>query len=120
MIKIFTDGSCFGNPGPGGWAFVVPGVHQDRGGCAHTTANRMELTAIMKALTWLREGDLIGTIYSDSQWAIGFVYSKHKFTLAGSEIQWVRGHAGNQQNEQADRLARLAAEEARRDAEREP
>ena len=134
MIKIWTDGSCFGNPGPGGWAFVVPGVYHGRGGEPHTTANRMELTAIVRALEWMVANGADGVVYSDCQWAIQGIYSKavgvgNKDLLQDarnlladmdgmSEILWVRRHAGVPQNERADALARLAAEEAKRDADK--
>jgi ribonuclease HI len=56
LIDIFTDGGCSGNPGPGGWAFVaIQGENQHRasGAEAHTTNNKMELTAVIRALEWL-------------------------------------------------------------------
>lgn len=70
-MNIWTDGSCLGNPGPGAWAFYVPEMHYHAvGGELHTTNNRMELTALLKALNyaaWYRENV---TIWSDSLWTI--------------------------------------------------
>ena len=47
---VYTDGSCRGNPGPGGWAWAVDGGPSDSGGEAHTTNQRMEVTAVVRAL----------------------------------------------------------------------
>lgn len=67
-MDVFTDGSCLGNPGPGGWAFAC-GTHQESGGEAHTTNNRMELIAVQRALEFCRrnqkEKDAV-TILTDS------------------------------------------------------
>ncbi|MFO8064605.1 MAG: ribonuclease HI [Spirochaetota bacterium] len=57
-IHVYTDGGCHGNPGPGGWAFVVEGAdlrHSSHGAEAKTTNNRMELEAVIRALTYLAE-----------------------------------------------------------------
>jgi ribonuclease HI len=57
-MKVFTDGGCWGNPGPGGWANIIEGrgaVRQDKGGEKATTNNRMELTAVIRALEFLIE-----------------------------------------------------------------
>ena len=59
-IKIYTDGGCSGNPGPGGWAFVVleeNGVKKSSGGDKNTTNNKMELTAVIKALEYISSSD---------------------------------------------------------------
>ena len=68
MIKIYTDGACSGNPGPGGWGFVV--IHNGNGesysgGESSTTNNRMELTAAIKALESVSENETIH-LYTDS------------------------------------------------------
>ena len=68
MIKIYTDGACSGNPGPGGWGFVV--IHNGNeesysGGESSTTNNRMELTAAIKALESVSEHETIH-LYTDS------------------------------------------------------
>ncbi len=54
-LVVYTDGSCLGNPGPGGWAWAVPGGRSDSGGEARTTNQRMEITAVFEALSALME-----------------------------------------------------------------
>jgi len=132
---VFTDGSCEGNPGPGGWGFVW--VEDDRiveersGVDPETTNNRMELTALISAYELMPEGLAI-TIYSDSQlcvktvneWAAGWERRgwrrksgpianlelvKKLYALAQSrpkaELRWIRAHDGTRWNEYADALA---------------
>ena len=132
---VFTDGSCEGNPGPGGWGFVwVEGgeiVRERCGSDAATTNNRMELTALIEALRALPEDAEI-TVYSDSQlcvktvneWAAGWEQRgwrrkggaianlelvKELYALARSHprvrIEWIRAHDGSRWNEYADALA---------------
>ena len=70
MLKIWTDGSCLGNPGPGGWAFVATddkNIAERSGGEANTTNNRMELTAVIRALTAARRHSEI-ELHTDSQY----------------------------------------------------
>ena len=78
-LKIFTDGGCSGNPGPGGWAYVMvletfqggKIIAQDKGGESDTTNNRMEITAVIAALRALKTMDNIPnkvTVYTDSQY----------------------------------------------------
>lgn len=78
-LKIYTDGGCSGNPGPGGWAYVmVLGTFQgekivaeQKGGEANTTNNRMELTAVIESLRALKSMDNVprkATVYTDSQY----------------------------------------------------
>ena len=70
MLKIWTDGSCLGNPGPGGWGFVATdGTHiaERNGGEKNTTNNRMELMAVICALTAARRHDEL-EIHTDSQY----------------------------------------------------
>ena len=139
MIKIYTDGSCLGNPGAGGWAAVlVDDNHREEifGGEEHTTNNRMELTAAIRALEKISAGTTV-ELFTDSS------YLKNAFTngwlvkwksngwktagrspvlnqdlwLALDELisnrvvkfNWVKGHAGNFFNERCDVLARAAA-----------
>ena len=101
---------------------MVPGVHQERGGHPSTWSNEMELTAILKALEWVYENNTSAVIYTDSQLAINLIYTRSprnyvnlifdiKQLLGESNLTWVRGHAGNKQNERADALARLGAQE---------
>lgn len=130
-VDIYTDGSCLGNPGPGGWGAVIllgedqieiSGYHND------TTNNRMEMTAIMESLKWLRNGDnfpendlpnLAINIYSDSSLIINTLnqgwkrkanvdlWSEFDKLRAWLNIHWfwVKGHATNKYNNLADKLA---------------
>ena len=132
---VFTDGSCEGNPGPGGWGFVWVEndeiVQEKYGRDGDTTNNRMELTALIQALRVLPE-DAEAAVYSDSQlcvktvneWAAGWEQRgwrrksgpianlelvKQFYALAGARpgvrIEWIRAHDGSRWNEYADALA---------------
>jgi ribonuclease HI len=132
---VFTDGSCEGNPGPGGWGFVwVEGdeiVEERHGADPETTNNRMELKALIEAYKTLPR-DAALTIYSDSQlcvntvnqWAAGWAKRgwkrktgpiknlelvKELYALAGLhprvKLEWIRAHDGSKWNEYADALA---------------
>lgn len=131
---IYTDGSCLGNPGPGGWAAVVKVGSEERkmsGGASSTTNNRMELTGVINGLNSLR-GPHIVTVYSDSQYLIRAFnehwvdnWKRRGWTKADGELKnrdlwqlldklaqkhsitwvWVKGHAGNKYNEICDKLA---------------
>ncbi|HEY0133155.1 MAG TPA: ribonuclease HI [Nannocystis sp.] len=73
-VKLFTDGACKGNPGPGGWAFILQHpasgkAHEGSGGEAHTTNNRMELMAVIRGLEMLRL-PLTVDLFSDSQYVL--------------------------------------------------
>jgi len=134
-VTIYTDGACSGNPGPGGWGAILSykGTEKElSGGEAQTTNNRMELTAVIKALSALKESCIV-ELYSDSKyvidalekgWALGWrkkgwVKSDKKPALnpdlwaqllelcAKHEMHyhWVKGHADNEFNERCDRLA---------------
>jgi len=140
MIKIWTDGSCLGNPGPGGWGFIATdGTNTaERSGCEpNTTNNRMELTAVLRALSAARRHAEV-EIHSDSQyvkngmqtWIPNWkrnnwrtadkkpvknqdLWQKLDEVAAGyKKIHWVwvRGHNGDEMNERVDALARGAAE----------
>ena len=70
MLKIWTDGSCLGNPGPGGWAFIATdgeNIAERSGGAPNTTNNQMELTAVIRALAATRHHNEI-QIHTDSQY----------------------------------------------------
>jgi ribonuclease HI len=132
---VFTDGSCEGNPGPGGWGFVW--VEDDRivadqsGVDPNTTNNRMELTALIAAYRTLPD-DCAITVYSDSQlcvktineWAEGWErrgWRRKSGPIANRELVqelydlakrhpnvklvWIKAHDGSRWNEYADSLA---------------
>ena len=139
MLKVWTDGSCLGNPGNGGWAFVMTDGKQTAersGGERDTTNNRMELTAVISALGAIkRHRDLI--LFTDStyvkngvetwigNWKKNGWRGSNKKPIANRDLwtrldaltkdfniewTWVRGHDGNAMNERCDQLARTAAE----------
>ena len=125
MIEIYTDGSCVGNPGPGGWAAIIVedgSKKQLSGGQEETTNNRMELMAVIKALEAMPESSLI-TVHSDSQYVVNTMTRNWKrnanhdlwarleteVSKRTVEWEWVRGHAGDPLNEEADSLANREA-----------
>ncbi len=138
-VKIYTDGACSGNPGPGGWgAVLIYGEHVKNlsGGEPETTNNRMELKGAIKALNHLKRPCKID-IYTDSKYVKDGLTSwisnwkKNGWKTAAKkpvknaelwqeldkavqrhdiEWHWVKGHAGNEYNEIADQLAREAME----------
>ncbi len=72
MIRIYTDGACAGNPGPGGWAAVIvsdAGRREIKGRKEKTTSNRMEITAAIEALAETAPGSQV-TVESDSQYLV--------------------------------------------------
>lgn len=133
-VVVYTDGACLGNPGPGGWAWIISEDRYGRGGVGETTNNRMELMAAREAI---REVGSPMVIVTDSRYlsdcfeknwwkkwvANGWRTSDKKsvknkdlwqpiieaYQSGLVEFRWVRGHAGNPGNEAADRLASLAA-----------
>lgn len=138
-VKIFTDGACIGNPGPGGWAYLIKLDRQieNSGGEQNTTNNRMEMTAAIRALEAIEKPHRI-ELYSDSEYLckgiITWMYQwvKHgwrKTANAQTHVKnddlwrkiwrltrrhqvipsWVKGHNGQSENERCDELARLAA-----------
>ena len=137
MIEIYTDGACRGNPGPGGWAALLQkGEHEKEisGAEALTTNNRMELTAVIRALETLRQ-PVTARLYTDSQYvrrgitewlaawkARGWrtadrkpvknqdLWEQLEAVSARHRIEWrwVPGHAGVPGNERVDRLANEA------------
>ncbi|MDP1604519.1 MAG: ribonuclease HI [Legionella sp.] len=142
-VEIYTDGACRGNPGPGGWGVLLRHNGREKtihGGEVHTTNNRMELMAAIKALEALKRSCEIN-LYTDSQYLRqgmtewlqqwkkkGWRNSKKEPVknadlwqqldgLAGQHQihwHWVKAHAGHPENEQADALANLGIDEVLR------
>jgi ribonuclease HI len=141
-VIIYTDGACSGNPGPGGWgAILMSGPHERElwGGEAHTTNNRMEMMAAIKALEALKRPCRV-ELHTDSQylrqgiteWLPGWKARGWR-TAAKAPVKnedlwraldearlrhevawkWVKGHAGHPLNERADGLARRGVTEVR-------
>jgi ribonuclease HI len=134
-VVIHTDGACSGNPGPGGWgAILESGAHRKelKGGEALSTNNRMELTAAIEALEALKAPSDV-ELYTDSnylrdgitkwirKWKTNGWRTADKKPVRNAELwqrleeasarhdvrwHWVRGHAGHDENERADELAR--------------
>jgi ribonuclease HI len=133
-VRIYTDGACRGNPGPGGWGALLVAPQGEKelwGGEAQTTNNRMELTAAIRGLEALKRRCSVA-IYTDSQylrngirewlpqWKLrGWKTADRKPVknrdlwerldelVTGHEVEWhwVKGHAGHDGNERADELA---------------
>ena len=140
MVQIYADGACRGNPGPGGWGAILregPSEKEIFGGEPQTTNNRMELTAVIRALETLRQPSAV-EVYTDSQYVQkgisewlpdwkrrGWLTADKKPVknvdlwqqlerVAGQHRvswHWVKGHAGHPENERADALANRGIEE---------
>jgi len=138
-VEIWTDGACKGNPGAGGWGAVLKyGVHEREifGGAPETTNNRMELQAVIEALSLLTRRCTV-TVHTDSQYvkngmtqwlegwkqrgwrtanrkAVKNVDLWQKLDILANQHdltwKWVRGHAGDPGNERADALANKGVE----------
>ncbi|HCA89151.1 MAG: ribonuclease HI [Legionellaceae bacterium] len=133
-VQIFTDGACKGNPGPGGWGALLRFNQHEKtlfGGEPHTTNNRMELTAAIKALETLKSQCVVD-LYTDSdylrqgmtswllQWKKKGWLNAQKQPVKNQDLwqrldelahihtitwHWVKGHSGHPENEKADKLA---------------
>jgi len=140
MIKIYTDGSCLGNPGKGGWAAIILNEGKKteiKGSEKDTTNNQMELKATIEALKYFTDTSNIN-IFTDSKYVKDGIQSwiqnwkkngwktAAKKPVKNKELwieldeliarhnitwEWVKGHAGNTHNEKADYLARRYIEE---------
>jgi ribonuclease HI len=142
-VIIYTDGACTGNPGPGGYGVILKyGTHRKElsAGYRKTTNNRMELMAVIAGLQALKDRCQV-TLYSDSQYLVeslsqgwakkwqenGWKRNKkkkaknpdlweillHLFEQHEIDIKWVRGHAGEEENERADFLATNAIKKSK-------
>lgn len=131
IIEIFTDGSCIGNPGPGGWGAVIlekdnkgkdKPIIKIKGGQSETTNNRMEMIAVIEALRFIHENNLQMAdiiLHSDSNLIVKTLNEgwKRKANIdlweeidtlneeLSVEYKWVKGHANNKWNEEVDKLA---------------
>ena len=140
-IQLFTDGSCLGNPGPGGYGVVLKykqHIKELSAGYQLTTNNRMELLAVIVGLQALKETCIV-TVTTDikyvnqgmMEWIEGWKRKNWK-TASKTPVknvdlwkqldtlcqhhqvswEWVKGHAGHPENERCDEIARLAAEQS--------
>ena len=144
-IEIYTDGACKGNPGPGGWGALLKSANAQKelfGGAANTTNNRMEMQAVIEALSALQQPCHV-QLHVDSQYVLKGITEwlpawkargwktaskqavknvdlwqrlDHLVNHAGHRIDWhwVRGHNGNPGNECADQLANKGVAQALR------
>ena len=139
-VDIYTDGACLGNPGPGGWAFIIKyrngNIKEFSGSEKYTTNNKMELTAAIKAIKYFKKKIIIN-IYTDSKylkdgitiwikkWKLNGWKTSNKKKVKNSDLWkileegikdheinwvWVKGHNENIFNEKADVLAKKAIE----------
>lgn len=136
QIVVYADGACSGNPGPGGWAWAVApdGAHHDSGGESHTTNQRMELTAVLRAVHALGDSGSALLVVSDSQYVVNCFRDRwwqgwlardwrnsQRQPVANRdlweplidvvrargnvEFRWVKGHSGDTMNDFVDELA---------------
>ena len=139
-IKVYTDGACKGNPGPGGWGVYIQSNEDEKelyGGNPETTNNQMEMQAALEALKHLKDEDEVIELYTDSnylrqgitewihKWKTNNWKTAAKKPVANRDLwieisdlnekmtvewNWVKGHAGDPGNERADELANIGAE----------
>jgi ribonuclease HI len=139
MIDIYTDGSCLGNPGNGGWAFLIKKndiISSRSGFVLNTTNNQMELTAAIKAIEFIDTNDVINLLTDSNyvkngitswikNWKINNWKNSSKQPVKNKDLwerldelnstksvnwQWVKAHSTNNYNNQVDLLARQSAE----------
>ena len=139
-IKVYTDGSCRGNPGPGGWGVYIQLNDEEKdlyGGNPETTNNQMEMQAALEALKYLEDKNEVIELYTDSnylrqgitewihKWKLNNWRTAAKKPVANRDLwieisdlnekmdvqwNWVKGHAGDPGNERADQLANIGAD----------
>ena len=139
-IKVYTDGSCRGNPGPGGWGVYIQLNAEEKdlyGGNSESTNNQMEMQAALEALKYLEDKNEVIELYTDSnylrqgitewihKWKLNNWRTAAKKPVANRDLwieisdlnekmnvkwNWVKGHAGDPGNERADQLANLGAD----------
>jgi len=139
-IKVYTDGACRGNPGPGGWGVYIQLNDEEKdlyGGNPETTNNQMEMQAALEALKYLKDKNDVIELYTDSnylrqgitewihKWKSNNWRTAAKKPVANRDLwieisdlnekmnvqwNWVKGHAGDPGNERADQLANLGAD----------
>ena len=139
-IKVYTDGACRGNPGPGGWGAIIFRDNKEIelfDGDKMTTNNQMEMVAAIKALEYLKDEDQKIILYTDSDylrqgitsWIVNWknnnwrtaakkpVKNKELWILLDQLVEqlniewhWVKGHSGDPGNEKADDLANKGAD----------
>ena len=139
-IKVYTDGSCRGNPGPGGWGVYIQLNDEEKdlyGGNPETTNNQMEMQAALEALKYLKDKNEVIELYTDSnylrqgitewihKWKLNNWRTAAKKPVANRDLwieisdlnekmnvqwNWVKGHAGDPGNERADQLANLGVD----------
>ncbi|HON88098.1 MAG TPA: ribonuclease HI [Spirochaetia bacterium] len=141
IVYLFADGACSGNPGPGGWGFIVKNdslYFEASGAEPSTTNNRMELLSVIRGLEYIMQThgkNFHIRIFTDSQYVFyGITKWIHDWKKKGwknsqkepvknkelweqldtltitlqPEFNWIRGHAGHEENERCDELARTA------------
>lgn len=136
ITTVYTDGACQGNPGPGGWAWAIPGGRYQSGAEAHSTNQRMEIRAALEAVTNLAgpvevvsDSTYVVNCFRD-QWWVGWLargwrntakkpvanrdlweplISAYRAEQGRVRFRWVKGHSADPMNDLVDRLAVAAA-----------
>lgn len=136
VVNLYSDGSCLGNPGRGGYGTILEyrGVKKELSmGYVKTTNNRMEIMGVISGLSALVADDLLVNVYTDSEYVVNTISKGWLFNwtrakdFAGKKnedlwrmmipllekhevrMHWIKGHAGHEMNERCDVLAKAAA-----------